>query len=424
MAPLRLRARERIRWLTFLSAVCQTTAIGRRRYNKCQSSDPRGVRKDEGNRASTRAHSRVQIRTNNRMHPSISAGLESTLPTGCVRFARPGCERFARIIEVKQALWKAHNGIAPSRFVTTSYSSKSRGAREGGGDHNRRDLEGKTDNDADCNTKIIATVIGGIDDMELNTGYRKAQVWKLSWVMATGGLRSLRGPTMTFSLEDIRPLQTHHNDALLIQLKIATTMVRRILMDTGSSVDIIMLECLKRLRSYRDSYCVVQGTSQCTPLEPKDHMSEWATRTTTNRRNKFFSGGHPYSTQCHPGMTNREKIVRRPKNGKGIFLCEFEILGKEGRTPHIQDVSTKPERKEAMVVLSALVEEHGRPRPESTSEVTIQIGKDPNPMINDGSAKLLERYRDVFAFNPFKILGIAPDIMEHKLYVDPNHKLV
>jgi len=52
-----------------------------------------------------------------------------------------------------------------------------------------------------------------------------------------------------------------------------------------------------------------------------------------------------------------------------MLLCEFEILGKEGRTPHMRDVSTKPEQKEAMVVLSASVEEHGRPRLEFISEM-------------------------------------------------------
>jgi len=119
--------------------------------------------------------------------------------------------------------------------------------RRRGGDHNRRDLEGKKDNDANCNTEIIAIVIGGIDDMELNKGYRKAQVWKLSQIMATRGLRSIIGPTMTLSLEDIRHLQTPHNDTSVIQLKIANAMVRRILVETGSSVDIITLECLKRL---------------------------------------------------------------------------------------------------------------------------------------------------------------------------------
>jgi len=66
--------------------------------------------------------------------------------------------------------------------------------------------------------------------------------------MAARELKLLVGPTMTFGSEDMRPLRTPHNDALVIQLKIANAMGRRILVDTESSVDIITLECLKKLQ--------------------------------------------------------------------------------------------------------------------------------------------------------------------------------
>jgi len=53
---------------------------------------------------------------------------------------------------------------------------------------------------------------------------------------------------MTFGPEDMRLLQTPHNDPLVVQLKIAMIMVRRVLVNTGSSMDIIMLECFKKLQ--------------------------------------------------------------------------------------------------------------------------------------------------------------------------------
>jgi len=43
-------------------------------------------------------------------------------------------------------------------------------------------------------------------------------------------------------------------------------------------------------------------------------------------------------------------------------------------------------------------------------------------MIKDAITQLLERYKDVFAFNPSNMLGKDSDVMEHKLNVDPNHK--
>ena len=78
-------------------------------------------------------------------------------------------------------------------------------------------------------------------------GYQKAQIQKLSQVMVTRDLKPLVGSTVTFSPEDMRPLQTPPDNALVRQLKTTTAMVCRIVVGTGSSVDIITLECLKKL---------------------------------------------------------------------------------------------------------------------------------------------------------------------------------
>jgi len=92
------------------------------------------------------------------------------------------------------------------------------------------------------------------------------------------------GPTMTFGLEDKCPLQTPHNDALVIQLKIATTMVHRVLVDITSSIDIITLECLKKYNE-KDLEVVetpvVRFRGQATyPLGTKGLPVRRATRTT------------------------------------------------------------------------------------------------------------------------------------------------
>ncbi|KAJ8429355.1 hypothetical protein Cgig2_021326 [Carnegiea gigantea] len=115
-----------------------------------------------------------------------------------------------RIIEVRQVLRKAQNSITPSHSVTTPthppftgpngistarttritgtttechklkkapHESADHGQlnsflkRGGGGDHNRCNLEGKKETDADRSTEIIATFIGGIDGKELSVRY-------------------------------------------------------------------------------------------------------------------------------------------------------------------------------------------------------------------------------------------------------------
>jgi len=65
--------------------------------------------------------------------------------------------------------------------------------------------------------------------------------------MAAKELKPLVGPALIIGPEDMRPLKTPHHDALVRQLKIVTAMVHQVLVDIGSSIDIITLECLEKL---------------------------------------------------------------------------------------------------------------------------------------------------------------------------------
>ncbi|KAJ8435820.1 hypothetical protein Cgig2_017115 [Carnegiea gigantea] len=69
-----------------------------------------------------------------------------------------------RIIKAKQVLQKSHNHIALSHSGTTVYASKSREAGL---------YEKEENNEVDCNTEIIATLIGGIYEKELNRDTKK-----------------------------------------------------------------------------------------------------------------------------------------------------------------------------------------------------------------------------------------------------------
>jgi len=55
-------------------------------------------------------------------------------------------------------------------------------------------------------------------------------------------------PTMIFEGWEGLHFSLPHNDPLVVELKVASTLVPRILIDTRSSVDIITWNCLKRLK--------------------------------------------------------------------------------------------------------------------------------------------------------------------------------
>ncbi|KAJ8425914.1 LOW QUALITY PROTEIN: hypothetical protein Cgig2_033855 [Carnegiea gigantea] len=54
-------------------------------------------------------------------------------------------------------------------------------------------------------------------------------------------------PTMEFGRKEAPCFASPHNDPLVMEMKIASVIVRRILIDTGSSIDIITWDCLKKL---------------------------------------------------------------------------------------------------------------------------------------------------------------------------------
>ena len=55
-------------------------------------------------------------------------------------------------------------------------------------------------------------------------------------------------PTMVFGEGEGPSFTYPHNDPLVAEMKVASSIVRRILIDTGSSVNIITWDCLKKLK--------------------------------------------------------------------------------------------------------------------------------------------------------------------------------
>ncbi|XP_021839404.2 uncharacterized protein [Spinacia oleracea] len=71
---------------------------------------------------------------------------------------------------------------------------------------------------------------------------------RLGQVMLSGKATADLFPKVEIGEADWRKIATPHDDPLVIELKIANLRVRRILVDTGSSSDIISLECLNWLQ--------------------------------------------------------------------------------------------------------------------------------------------------------------------------------
>ncbi|KAJ8420669.1 LOW QUALITY PROTEIN: hypothetical protein Cgig2_025353 [Carnegiea gigantea] len=90
--------------------------------------------------------------------------------------------------------------------------------------------------DEECSTEVVATIAAW-----------KAQLRSAQQVHIVEQGPCLTAPTMVFGGKDAPRFASPQNDPLVVEMKIASAIVRRIRVDTGSFVDIITWDCLKRV---------------------------------------------------------------------------------------------------------------------------------------------------------------------------------
>ncbi|XP_057772301.1 uncharacterized protein LOC130991857 [Salvia miltiorrhiza] len=74
---------------------------------------------------------------------------------------------------------------------------------------------------------------------EVRSGYYPKQVMEIT--------NAAEEPAITFGSEDLRTLMYPHHDALVFTVDIASCIVHRIFVDSGSAVNILYLECLQAM---------------------------------------------------------------------------------------------------------------------------------------------------------------------------------
>ncbi|XP_074317469.1 uncharacterized protein LOC141653562 [Silene latifolia] len=97
-------------------------------------------------------------------------------------------------------------------------------------------------------TKIINVITGGSDlsGLTYSAAKRRATETKGDRPETSCRISQSNLPAVTFDEEDIHDSQEHH-DALIITLSMANCTVRKVLVDTGSSVNLIMLKTIENM---------------------------------------------------------------------------------------------------------------------------------------------------------------------------------
>ncbi|KAL0437526.1 UNVERIFIED_CONTAM: Transposon Ty3-G Gag-Pol polyprotein [Sesamum radiatum] len=119
---------------------------------------------------------------------------------------------------------------------------------------------------------------------------------------------------------------------------------------------------------------------------------------------------------CEYPEESREKLGKNPMNEKGKRKLT-EANYKAGDPPEDVSERTKTNRVEAVEELKIIdLSENG--------ERTTKIGTSMRPSTEEQLIRFLKENQEVFAWTMTDLHGISPDVITHRLNVDPNAKPV
>ncbi|KAJ8438076.1 hypothetical protein Cgig2_025481 [Carnegiea gigantea] len=100
--------------------------------------------------------------------------------------------------------------------------------------------------DEECSTEIVATIVGGYAEGITRSAW-KAQLWGAQQLLSAKQESRVTVPTMVFGREQGPRFTSLYNYPLVVEMKVASAIVQRILINTRSFVDIITWDCPKKL---------------------------------------------------------------------------------------------------------------------------------------------------------------------------------
>ncbi|XP_030936445.1 uncharacterized protein LOC115961642 [Quercus lobata] len=242
----------------------------------------------------------------------------------------------------------------------------------------------------------IKTIVGGPTTGGSFKSLRKSYQRQVNSVHSIPSLKQRRtNGDMYFSKEDARSVKQPHDDLLVIMIIIEGFNTRRVLVDSGSSADIIYLPAfqqlkldLKRLRPFESPLVSFNGD--------KVYPRGIVTLTVT-------AGSYPLQGI---GEIKGDQVLARE--------CYQAILAsKENHTWMIEEKSPEIMEKLETVELA-----------EGSPPKTTQIGTNLSPRMKEEIVSFLKNNLDIFAWSHEDMPGIPASLIQHHLNVDPGKKPV
>ncbi|GAU27362.1 hypothetical protein TSUD_55150 [Trifolium subterraneum] len=312
---------------------------------------------------------------------------------------------------------------------------------------------------------IAGGFAGGGESKAARKRYRRKIIQETNTVVH---ISSSRAPEISFSPSDGEGVFPHDDDPLVIQVQILNCDVKRVLIDSGSSADIMYWEAFKAMQLVGEQLQPYNGTLVGFGGEQVEVMGHVTLLTTFGEKKNAKTIKVRYLV-VKTAFTSYNIIIGRPTfNTLGAVLSTLylsikyplddgrvrTVRGDQAQGRQCYELSLRLKRNQApadqpiisrvnMISRANMVETSDLdPREEFQDKRVspiedlepIQIGEAPHELTNMGThldegekEKIIEILRknvDLFAWKPSDMPGIDETIITHKLAIAPNSKPV
>uniref|UniRef100_A0A2N9FQ85 Uncharacterized protein n=1 Tax=Fagus sylvatica TaxID=28930 RepID=A0A2N9FQ85_FAGSY len=288
----------------------------------------------------------------------------------------------------------------------------------------------------------IRTIVGGLASGGASRSSRKAYARQAHNILVTQRSRKslkMDDQVISFSEDDARNIHHPHDDALVVTLTIAGFLTRRVLIDNGSSADIIYLPAYQQMKIDKEQLKPIDiplvgfTGDKVKPLGVVSLIIEAGTYPKQVRTSVEFLVvdcpsaynviiGRPTLNKLRAVTSTYHLLVRFPtEHGIGELKgdqatareCYFASLGPEAthQTMKIDEGHKLVEPTEELEVIALDDDEPSK---------TTSIGTKMDRTIREALISFLKSNLDVFAWTHDDMPGIDPATICHKLNVDPS----
>ncbi|CAA0830866.1 Uncharacterized mitochondrial protein AtMg00860, partial [Striga hermonthica] len=307
------------------------------------------------------------------------------------RHLKDEIERLIRAIHFKELVY--HDRVKGKGRRRCRDDSEERSDRdEEGGDGDGRGKKLRIDGDkgghggeAPMKRGTIYMISGGPTDGDLNRA-RKEHARAVKRKREEVGITA-HMPVISFKAEDVGGVVLPHNDALVITAEVAGFDVKRVFIDTGSSVDVMFYDCFVQIN--------------------KELNMELKPVTTVLYG---FNGGEvmPMGEISLPVALGSGELRK-------VRMVRFVVVGVESSYNIIMG-RTSLNAFQAVVSTYHMTIKY--PVGENVGEIEVQNRKDLEEPIRSRLIDLIREFADIFAYTAEELTGISAKVIEHRLNID------